>query len=991
MIKELTYKPTVFWAWNSNMTKEEITRDLTLFKEQNIGGVFVHARAGLKIEYLGEDWFNAFQITIDLCKSLGIEVWIYDEQGWPSGFAGGIVAAFGEDYLIKHLQLTNNKEEVDFKRLVASYKIQNDTWILTDFDHATWFIYYKIQPPYVDLLNPNVTKKFIEVTHEVYKKHFGHEFGKTIKGVFTDEPQIHVTSLAWSIAIKDTFLEINNYDYLQKLPLLFEEENDDAKSYRYDYYKVVRHLFVNNYTKVLNEWARDNNLILTGHFAGEEGLCIQVASNTGVMPHYEHMDMAGIDSLGRRLNAVLLMKQIESVTSQWNRHRVISETFACTGNGVSFKELKTFWGYHLSFGVNYPCMSISMTDLSGIRKRDYPIFISRQQPWWQHFRYHAEWMEKANELTNIGTYKSDVLVISSVNSALYEKIFSLQQKIVSSNYRKLIEYLVDLQIPFDIGDETLIKEHGKVENGLFKINHGSYKMIILPEQTGINESTLLLLEEFKRQGGKIIQIERFPTLLDGKVSTLPHEILSKIVDDVLQDRKGIIEKYWLKNRLERPIHIRDVYGKTEHDLIIRNRYDQDKIHFSVFNKSTHQINSFVEIQKEGLIYEVDILTNEKSLINEFCNQSNTIGKLVIDGGEFKVFEFVPNKKQEKVESLKSITNLDFAFNSFTHPNLLVLDTATYQTPIETITTSIPVVKILDRLYKLAEDNGEKIDTWVHYRFANSSSASLNLSLEMEGCVEIRINEESLWKKGDQVPTKYYMDECIKTFELDSKIIGKDNIISIHYVIVPMNLGYDIEEMHDSIRNKFSYPVHIEAIYITGEFDIQANGSITEDQKAITSKGPFTIINPISKHNGDINKQNRFFYTGNLVYEIPIDYDKGLMYIKPFYKGIGAVIYLNDKEISYVDDQKEIRIDQYLTKGNQKLTIHILGSLRNMMGPFHHISKEPEFTGVHTFTGDYGNGAVEDLSSDGITENIWTYSYHTMRQGLYKIQCIKVEN
>ena len=56
----------------------------------------------------------------------------------------------------------------------------------------------------------------------------------------------------------------------------------------------------------------------------------------------------------------------------------------------------------------------------------------------------------------------------------------------------------------------------------------------------------------------------------------------------------------------------------------------------------------------------------------------------------------------------------------------------------------------------------------------------------------------------------------------------------------------------------------------------------------------------------------------------------------------------------------------------------------MMGPFHHISKEPEYTGVHTFTGEYGNGAVEDLSSYGITENIWTDIYHVRRFGLNKV-------
>lgn len=97
------------------MTDEEIKNSLNWFYEQGIGGVFVHARAGLNIEYLGKRWFEAFNLVIEECKKKNIEVWIYDEQGWPSGFAGGLVSDYGEDYIIKHLCITSNFEEVDQK------------------------------------------------------------------------------------------------------------------------------------------------------------------------------------------------------------------------------------------------------------------------------------------------------------------------------------------------------------------------------------------------------------------------------------------------------------------------------------------------------------------------------------------------------------------------------------------------------------------------------------------------------------------------------------------------------------------------------------------------------------------------------------------------------------------------------------------------------------------------------------------------------------
>ena len=63
------------------------------FKEAGIGGVFVHPRPGLITEYLSEEWFELFDYTVQKGKELGMNVWIYDENSYPSGFAGGHVPA----------------------------------------------------------------------------------------------------------------------------------------------------------------------------------------------------------------------------------------------------------------------------------------------------------------------------------------------------------------------------------------------------------------------------------------------------------------------------------------------------------------------------------------------------------------------------------------------------------------------------------------------------------------------------------------------------------------------------------------------------------------------------------------------------------------------------------------------------------------------------------------------------------------------------------
>ncbi|MCG8688525.1 MAG: hypothetical protein MI892_26885, partial [Desulfobacterales bacterium] len=83
------YGPAPLYTWNSTITKEGLDADLQAFKDAGFGGVFVHPRPGLVTEYLSDEWFELFRYAVDKGKELDMNVWIYDENSFPSGFAGG--------------------------------------------------------------------------------------------------------------------------------------------------------------------------------------------------------------------------------------------------------------------------------------------------------------------------------------------------------------------------------------------------------------------------------------------------------------------------------------------------------------------------------------------------------------------------------------------------------------------------------------------------------------------------------------------------------------------------------------------------------------------------------------------------------------------------------------------------------------------------------------------------------------------------------------
>ena len=83
------YGPIPFWSWNNKLEKDELVKQIHNMKEVGMGGFIMHARMGLTTEYLGEDWFDCIEVCLDEAKKLGMNGWIYDENGWPSGFVGG--------------------------------------------------------------------------------------------------------------------------------------------------------------------------------------------------------------------------------------------------------------------------------------------------------------------------------------------------------------------------------------------------------------------------------------------------------------------------------------------------------------------------------------------------------------------------------------------------------------------------------------------------------------------------------------------------------------------------------------------------------------------------------------------------------------------------------------------------------------------------------------------------------------------------------------
>ena len=83
------YSPISFWSWNDKLEPEILKKQIQWMSEHGIGGFFMHARSGLATDYLSEEWMECIEACAKEAERLNMQAWIYDENGWPSGFVGG--------------------------------------------------------------------------------------------------------------------------------------------------------------------------------------------------------------------------------------------------------------------------------------------------------------------------------------------------------------------------------------------------------------------------------------------------------------------------------------------------------------------------------------------------------------------------------------------------------------------------------------------------------------------------------------------------------------------------------------------------------------------------------------------------------------------------------------------------------------------------------------------------------------------------------------
>lgn len=977
-----------FWSWNDALEKEELRRQLEDFSKGRFSGVLVHARGGLRIPYMGEEWFDCYRFVVKEAKRLGLEVWIYDEDGWPSGFAGGQVTSLGEKYWLKKLRFSESEIGLPENR-VAAWRQTEEGYQPIAKDSAKkgdLICWYTTDKNYVDLLSPQTVKCFIEKTHEHYKEELGDYFGGVIKGVFTDEPQI--TPYPWSFILEEAWLSRYHEPITDKLYLLVKEEAG-FENFRLKFRDLVSDLFYNSFTKQIADWCEQNGLIFTGHFAEEDGLVMQAHGNCGVTRHYTAMQLPGIDHLGNRNTSPILLKQPSSVAHQLGKQDVLSETYGCAGWDISFKQICSIWGRQSVLGITKPCFHLSAYSIAGRRKRDYPAFYSYQEPWWQQFPEVMKWINGLNLLMREGERLSDVLVVSPLSgvSASYGTDTADN---ISTDYRTLIDNLLDAQVDVELGDEKVISEFGRVESGMFFVGRAAYRLVIVPQTLSLTEKTVSLLREFSEQGGQIWYCGASERTEEFKLSEMPKGA-------VVQNRGKLLEKYIAYSGYQRPVTLyTEELCELLHGVLIHTRRIDGKYRSHIWTASE------LRGQRVKLCLYAPDGENAVECV-DIISQKRTPLSCVRDGDKLVLFlDLLPDssvvlewyKSEAAIEPLEQYEFCrEYSVNDCTvkldSDNALTLDYAQISVNGEAYTEKSPVVRMLKFLYEEREKFPSELPMPVKLKYNFNCSEELELKgvkavIENEFVRKIEVNGIELKNKAEN----WWIDRKFGEYDIGGYLQAGDNTVILYYELPPSPKGTQADGF-ESERNRFFFPVEPDSIYIKGDFDVFTTARTVDKGNCYKVGGDEFLLSPSTERRfGDITKQNSWFYRGDVNYSFSLTCERDIRYSILFVgaKGVGAEITVGDKTRIALSLNEATDISELLTEGENLITVKLLGHNRNLLGPHHHIKGETAIVGPDTFEGQFG---FEDFVSPEIkTANTWTDDYHFVPFGCSGIRVME---
>ena len=924
------WKPIPFWSWNDKLEPAELCKQIDWMKQNEIGGFFMHARGGLKTEYLSEEWMQCILACANHAQTLGMDAWAYDENGWPSGFVGGKLledANNCDKYILHHIGEFDANATVSY--LLKENSLQRVTSATEQGEYLNLYIHTSVST--ADILNPDVVDKFINLTHEAYKQYVGEDFSKKIKGFFTDEPQYYRANTAFTTMLYDYFSKHYNIDILDELGLLFVEKNG-YRQFRYRYWKAMQHLMIEAFAKKIYAWCEENQVSFTGHYIEENSLDGQMLCCGGIMPFYKYMTMPGIDWLCTPANNQIPVRQLASVSAQYGKKQTITETFGCCGWDVSPHDVKRIADFQFVNGVTTLCHHLIPYAEYGQRKKDYPAHYSNVNPWIEHeFANFNRYFTRLGYLLSESNEAINVAVLHPIRSAYFDYKREQEGSVATLDKQFLSDCrtLSKLGISYHFLDETLLAEDGFVKDGKIGCGCCTYDYLVLPHVSTMDASTEQFLREYVTTGGKLLILGDIPTFCEGEPFDYSYLNSNCTLEEL---------------RMAQPFHIQN----NDNELYYTYRKWNDTAFLFVQNASTSETytQTFDFGEEIKSFKQLDLITLEETNVPLTISLKSGTSVLLFPNTA------PVNKKEELPNYCFSLKDAEVSCTS----NQFTIDMVRYSMDGKVYSKQYPCPGLFA---KLLEERYEG-DLYLKYEFDIHTLPS-HMTLAAEDC-----NADEVWING----TNFSFDSrSEKEKQLQIADITKFVHLGINEYVVKLH-WYQNEDVYyalfgenvtESLKNCLVYDSEVEAIYLSGDFGVYPKDNYVNSSKEGLVFGEDFYIDSLPKTVTEPVTEGFPFFAGTIKLKQTVTLDNPNVNLQLNGTWHIAYVRINGKDAGKLVYDNCLDISDYAVEGENTIELTLIISNRNLLGP-HHLMGSGEAGGVGPWCFDF-TGSWKDGQSD----------------------------
>jgi hypothetical protein len=994
------YRGKPFWAWNGKLEKDELLRQVHVMHQMGFGGFFMHSRVGLATEYLGDEWFDLINACADEAGKLGMEAWLYDEDRWPSGTAGGMVTCEPR-FRLKFLRCrpVPGSEFAWQPELIAAFACDLDGLTCTNCSRlqpntpaeqyrdrtVLAFTTEESYPSsfyngytYVDALNREATDRFLEVTHERYRQRCGDRLGTSIKGIFTDEP--HRGTLMgsfsvdnpdpqwlapWTYTLFDRFQQDFGYDLRDHLPELFLwPEGERVSPVKWHFVELLQRMFLDNFAAPINEWCERNGLILTGHVLHEDALSCQTAMCGSLMRFYEHMGYPGVDVLSEGNRAFWIVKQLSSAARQLGQKWLLSELYGCTGWQMPLEAHKSVGDWQALFGINLRCPHLSWFTMEGEAKRDYPASILHQSTWWEDYDFVETYFSRIGVLMTEGSPVCDLLVVNPIESlwcqihpgwcsglaSATEPLKELEQA-----YSDLFHWLCGAQIDFDYGDEEMLSRLCSVETdedgaALLRVGQATYRAVLVGKMTTLRSSTLKLLADFHQAGGQVLFAGDPPAYLDALPSEEPGR-LAREAQQLLFTQEAVVAA--LSSALPAAVQLSPVGDSDVSSLYCQVRRDADFGVVMLLNADREQGRRCrVQIRHDGALEEWDCATGRRQAVvatrdgdwlsfeTDFAPSGERLYVLLAEADP----SVQPLPAREVVSTQIVTGPFDYRLSE---PNVCVLDLAAWRVddqPWQPQTEILKIDRAVRKHFGCDLRGGHMLQPWFTAGKDKPVLGRVSLRFELQvdelpqGPVELVLEHPEHFSLS--VNGKPLCSDSPRGWWIDcalQRLVLPESVLQVGGNTI--EVGVDFHEGID-----------LEALYLLGNFGVKLSGS----RQTLTKL-------PRKLGLGDLGDQGLPFYSGVVTYLVPAPKveagDRVVLEVPQFSAACLRVTGKDESPLRIAWRPYEAEVTDLLA-GQDHLALDLVLTRRNTFGPLHQLPLRAGSYGPGSFTTE-GQGFSQD--------------------------------